>query len=145
MESLALLGRFMEIVRPPLTVCVDFDGTLCDSAYPNIGPLKEGAKEALQTFRNLGCRIIISSCRSCHWHYDVYGGDPGQPVFERTRMKEMIAFLDTFQIPYDIIDDGSLGKVVADYYIDDKAIRFVDNWGEIASYVGGEIASSSQS
>jgi hypothetical protein len=132
----------MENKRPPLTVAVDFDGTLCEGCYPNIGPLKEGAREALLTFRNLGYRIIIYSCRTCHWHYDIYGGDPKQNSMERPTVKAMVDWLHANDLPYDLVDDGSRGKVVADYYIDDKAIRFVDNWGEIASYVGGEHAAA---
>jgi hypothetical protein len=47
----------------------------------------------------------------------------------------MIAFLDANDIPYDEIDDGSKGKPGALYYIDDKAIRFEDNWIDIAARV----------
>jgi hypothetical protein len=47
----------------------------------------------------------------------------------------MIAFLEEHKIPYDEIDDGTKGKPLADYYIDDKAIRFTDNWVGIAGAI----------
>lgn len=116
-------------------IAVDFDGTLCEHEFPGIGKVKAGAKEALMMFKALGYTIVIWSCRSCHWNYDVFGGDPSQPVLEREKIKDMVAFLQREGIPYDIIDDGSKGKPLADFYIDDKAIRFQNNWPEIAHAV----------
>lgn len=111
------------------TICVDFDGTLCDHEYPGIG------KEALRLFRRLGYKIMIWTCRTCHWHYDVFGGDPSQPTLERLHVKEMIAWLDANGIEYDEVDDGSRGKPLADFYIDDKGVRFENNWDEIMGFV----------
>lgn len=82
-------------------------------------------------FRGLGYRIIIHSCRTCHWHYDIFGGDPKQPTLLRPTVIAMISWLNKWNIPYDEIDDGTRGKPLANYYIDDKAIRFEDNWPEI--------------
>lgn len=115
----------------PKTIAVDFDGTICEFDYPRIGKPKLGVKEALTMLRGLGYRIMIYSCRTCHWHYDIFGGDPKQPTMERITVKQMIEYLDRNDIPYDLIDDGSRGKPLADFYIDDKAIRFEDNWYEI--------------
>lgn len=120
---------------PPPTIAVDFDGTLCDFAYPGIGRVKEGAKEALALFRRLGYRVIIYSCRTCHWHYEIFGTDPTIPTLSRPEALAMKAFLDAEGIEYDLIDDGSKGKPLADFYIDDKGIRFQDNWAYIASVI----------
>lgn len=123
--------------QAPKRIAVDFDGTLCDFAFPNIGPMKTGAKQALATFRKLGYRVIIWSCRACHWDYDVYGGDPAQPVMERSNVKAMKQWLDDNGIEYDEIDDGSRGKPLADFYIDDKAVRLDNNtnWADIMAAV----------
>jgi hypothetical protein len=120
---------------PPPTIAVDFDGTICDFAYPGIGKVKEGARNALALFRKLGFRILIYSCRTCHWHYDIFGGDPSLRTMERSTVKDMIAFLKAEGIEYDEIDDGSKGKPLADYYIDDKGIQFENNWDSIARYI----------
>lgn len=114
------------------TICVDFDGTLCDHAYPGIGDVKPHAAYALKSFRQWGFRIIISSCRSCSWHEEIFGGGP---ALERERVKEMIAFLEANDIPFDEIDDGTKGKPLADYYIDDKGIRFDANWLPIMGFI----------
>lgn len=119
-------------MRPPKRIAVDFDGTICYQKFPNIGAPKPGVREALAAIRRMGYKVIIWTCRACHWDYDVYGGDPNQPVLDRQIVKDMIAWLDQNGIEYDEIDDGSRGKPSADYYIDDKAIHFDDNWTDIA-------------
>jgi hypothetical protein len=78
---------------------------------------------------------LIYSCRTCHWHYDVFGGDPNQNTLERSKVTAMAAFLDDNGIEYDEIDDGSKGKPLAEFYIDDKGLRFEDNWGAIQTIV----------
>lgn len=116
-------------------IAVDFDGTLCDHEYPGIGRIKDGAKEALAAFRRMGFHILIYSCRTCHWNYEIFGGDPSQPTLMRTRVKEMIGWLNANELEYDEIDDGSKGKPLACLYIDDKAISFQDNWPQIQKIV----------
>ena|ERR1700761_1630021 len=134
-ESTTTTMTQTQTFNPPKTICVDFDGSLCDFAFPNIGAPKAGAKAALTLFRQLGYRIIIWSCRCSHWHYDIYGGDPTEPTLKRDRVKEMIKFLEENEIPYDEIDDGSRGKPTANYYLDDRAVRIDDNWAEIAAFI----------
>ena len=121
-------------------VAVDFDGTLCDHEFPSIGAPKVGAKEALQRIRDLGFKILIWTCRTCHFNYEIFGGDPSTHTFERQSVKDMIAWLDANGIPYDEIDDGSRGKPLANLYVDDKAWRFdhTTNWFTIANMVEAE-------
>lgn len=114
------------------TLGVDFDGTICDFEYPNIGKPKEGVKEALTLLRAVGYRIVIWTCRTCSYHFDVFGGDPSQPTMERPNVIAMRDYLKVNDIPYDEIDDGSRGKLHADFYIDDKGIVFQNNWEAIA-------------
>jgi hypothetical protein len=116
---------------------VDFDGTICDHEFPGIGAPKPFVKEALTVFRAMGFRVLIWTCRTCHWHYDTFGGDPSQPTLERTHVREMIAYLAKHGIPYDEIDDGSRGKPLAEYYIDDKGLRFENNWAALVTRITG--------
>ena len=124
----------------PKTLVVDFDGTLCDHEFPSIGKVKPGAVAAMKLFRQLGYYIVISSCRSCHHHYHIFGGSPDIPVLERERMKEMVAWLDSNEIPYDEIDDGSKGKYLATWYLDDRGLRVDNNWPQIAAFIYNEDA-----
>lgn len=116
-------------------IAVDFDGTCCNMEFPMIGAPKPGVKEALTRFRELGYQIMIWTCRTSHFNYDVFGGDPRQPTMERDRVKEMVAWLNLHGIPYDEVDDGSRGKPGADFYLDDKAVRVDNNWPEVVKFI----------
>ena len=102
-----------------MIIAVDFDGTVVKHAYPKIGTLKEGAKEALVAFHEAGHKIIIWTCRAGQEERDVR------------------AFLQANEIPFDTINNPIMGadlgtrKVYADLYIDDKGIQFDENWDEI--------------
>lgn len=120
----------------PKTICVDFDQTICDSNYPALGPPKSGVREAMQVLRDLGYRLIISSCRSCGWNWDCYYPDTEVvPATERTVHITMKAWLDEHGIPYDILDDGTKGKVSASLYVDDKGFRFENDWPAVVEFV----------
>lgn len=123
-------AKMADKIQP--TLGVDFDGTICDFEYPNIGKPKEGVKEALTLLRAMGYRIVIWTCRTCSYHFDIFGGSPDQPTMERKNVIEMVNYLKVHDIPYDEVDDGSRGKLHADYYIDDKAIAFQNNWEAIS-------------
>lgn len=115
-------------------VAVDFDKTICNSSYPALGELKPGVIEALTKIRALGYWIVIWSCRTCKFHKEVFA--PNETLdMNRPVIKDMIEYLDIHQVPYDAIDDGTKGKVYAAFYIDDKAIRFENNWSAIAEFI----------
>ena len=108
-----------------MIIAIDFDGTLVEHQYPEIGPLKPGAKEALLAFKKAGHKIAIWTCR---------GG-------EEERMVRI--FLAQNDIPYDSVNSpvpgSDLGtrKIYADVYIDDKGFRFDDNWDELRQLLIG--------
>ena len=98
-------------MRP--SVCIDFDGTIVDHRFPEIGSMKEGVREALKKIHETHY-IIISSSRN---------------RFGDNYVEEMEDFLIANNLPYDEIDRGN-GKPHADAYIDDRGIRFT-NWKEV--------------
>ena len=104
------------------TISVDFDGTICEHKFPSIGPLKPGAKEALQKLSKK-YTIVISSCRGSKLFNRRFKDNP--------YIEEMREFLVKNGIPFDRIDMGDEGKVVAIHYIDDRAIDFKNNWDDI--------------
>lgn len=118
----------------PFKVAIDFDGTIVEDVthkYPEdleIGRLKKDVVRCIRLLKEMGSYIIITSCRANTIIHP--------RLAERlTQVKVMKAFLERNNIPFDEIDDGSLGKVSADVYIDDRAVRFEDNWEEIVRIV----------
>ena len=47
-----------------LILSIDFDNTIVEEFYPDIGPLRDNAKEVINSLYNQGHTIIINSCRS---------------------------------------------------------------------------------
>jgi hypothetical protein len=121
-------------VKVPKTIAVDFDGTLCDFNYPDIGPPKPGAIEALTRFRAEGYQVVIWSCRTCSYYMDIFCPD-GEAPADRKVYQDMKAWLDRHGVPYDWIDMGDKGKPMCDFYVDDKAVRFKDNWPEVEAFI----------
>lgn len=105
-------------------IVVDFDGTIADDVFPDMGTPQGGVIEALTRLKKAGFDIIIHSCRTGSYFKDIL--DENQ--FER--IKEFMSF---YNIPYD--DIWVPDKPIASAYIDDKAIRYKDNWKEIVDYL----------
>ena len=48
----------------PYIVAVDFDGTLCENAFPEIGAPKQEVIEAVKEYHSYGWKIILNTCRN---------------------------------------------------------------------------------
>lgn len=112
-----------------MKIAIDFDGTIVEyDGYKGCGvygELKKDVAESIRKLKDAGHEIIINTCRS--------------------EDKEIIDLLRKNDIPFDFInfhpDNIKLGlsnKVYADYYIDDRAIEFKDNWSEIVDRINGK-------
>lgn len=111
-----------------MIIAVDFDGTIVENAYPEIGEPMKGAREALQYFREEGHTIIINSCRA-----GIYADN-------------MRRWLKSRMFHFDFINEndpkrtaqygGDTRKISADIYIDDKNVfcRSI-NWFDIMAEV----------
>lgn len=103
-------------------IAVDFDGTITDDVFPDVGNPKEGVIEALQTLSKAGFEIIVHTCRTGSYFKDVLDDDQ----FERVR-----DYMEYYNMPFDKI--WVPNKPIASAYIDDKAIRYKNNWAEITN------------
>lgn len=95
-------------------IAVDFDGVINADFVES--------RHFLGILRNKGHTIVIWSTRN---NTRQHGENQSKMMFNMQKM------LDENNIPYDEIDDGSNGKFHAQVYIDDKAIKFENNWEEI--------------
>ena len=112
----------------PETVVIDFDGTLCKFAFPDVGPPEPNVKEALTKLKELGYKICIHSVRTA-----TYWGDADR----EHHIQAIKNFMEENEVPYDeILTDSTMDKPIAAVYIDDRAIRYEGNWLEIVKNIG---------
>lgn len=103
----------MSYTMRPKVIAVDFDGTLCKNAWPDIGEPYEGMIEDMKNLRRHGDKVILWTCR------------------EGEKLQEAVDWCAQFGLTFDAVNDnteeqkkfygGNCRKIMADVYIDDKA------------------------
>lgn len=112
------------------TIAVDFDGTIVEDAYPKIGKPMIFAFETLKALQDKGHRLIL-------WTYR-----------DGVKLSEAISFckengIEFYAVnksyPEEIYTDKISRKINADYFIDDRNIGGLTQWGEIyQKFIGGD-------
>lgn len=111
-----------------MIIAIDFDGTLHNGEYPNIGLPICNAIDVMQTLKDKGHYLIIWTCRN---------GD---------KLTEALNWMLENNIPFDRINDhepkhfasfdhSNTRKVYAHLYIDDKQVGGLPAWLDILDYV----------
>ena len=105
-----------------LRIAVDFDGTLCEYAFPKIGNQSDSQKELMNILINMrknGHKIILWTNRGDSKEYPV--------------LTEAVNWCKEKGLAFDAVNSnlpeqkklsGYSPKIMADYYIDDKALEF---------------------
>ncbi len=110
-----------------MTIAVDFDGTIVENKYPEIGKELPFAIQTLQLLQEEGNRLILFTSREgdlldeaiafCHERgldfYSTNSNDPPEAMFPR-----------------------HTAKVIADVYIDDRNLGGLPDWNTIYEMIG---------
>lgn len=98
----------------PLVIAVDFDGTLCENAFPFIGDPIHETIEWMKELRRNGNKLILWTCR------------------DGMNLVDAIVWCADHGLFFDAVNDnleshkkrykGNSRKILADLYIDDKSI-----------------------
>lgn len=115
-----------------MIIAIDFDGTIVEHEFPKIGPLKEGAKEAINQLYDEGHKIIIWTCRTTQNDYP----DAEPTIFHVEK------FLREKGVKFHTINNNISGisfqpspKVYANVYIDDRNLGGLPHWDVIYAIV----------
>ena len=108
--------------KDPLIIAVDFDGTLVEDAYPQIGSPKLFAFETLKELQKDGHRLIL-------WTYR-YGERLDEAV-EFCKKNEIEFYAVNKNYPEETYNGKVSRKIHADLFIDDRNIGGMLGWGEI--------------
>lgn len=114
-----------------MIIAIDFDGTIVEDRYPDIGELKPDAKEVINRLSERH-HIIIWTCRR------------GEAI------RAMYRFLDAAGVTFHAVNIphpknvekhmGDTRKVFADVYIDDHNIGGLPSWTEIEKIISDKEA-----
>lgn len=111
------------------TIAIDFDGTVVEDEYPNIGKPKLFAFETLKMLQDNGHRLIL-------WTYRNGRALDDAILFCKNNGITFYAVNKSF--PEEEYDPKYSRKINADYFIDDRNIGGLKSWGEIYQYFSGD-------
>lgn len=96
---------------PPI-LAVDFDGTIVEDKFPDLGPIIPSTIRLIHEYRKRGYKIILWTCRT------------------KERLEEAVDFCSCLGIDFDAVNDNipeviakyndNARKIYADVYLDDK-------------------------
>jgi hypothetical protein len=114
--------------RRPWVLAIDFDGTICEESFPEVGKLKEDADVYINMLYDEGYHIVINTCRS--------GKYEGMAHEFLKKIGIKYHYLNN-NMPYLIEEYGQdCRKISADVYIDNKNLFGVPKtWEEIYNQV----------
>lgn len=96
-------------------IAVDFDGTLCNSKFPNCGDVIAETAELIRKCSQNGATIILWTCRD---------GDDLQRAVDWCKSENIPIDYVNQNVPEQIEKFGNdCRKINADYYIDDKSVN----------------------
>ncbi len=114
--------------RSPLTIAIDFDGTIVEEAFPGIGKMKPEADKYINLLYREGHNILIFTCRT-----GSYEGDAEN--FLRRKGIEYHYINNNMPSSIQYFKKDSR-KLSADIYIDDKGILGLPStWEEIYNII----------
>lgn len=105
-----------------LKIAVDFDGTIVEHRYPDIGRARPFAFQTLKALQQKGHNLIL-------WTYR-----KGKELDEAVKFcsKHGIEFYAVNKnYPEEIWNDKQSRKILADVYIDDRNLGGLPSWGDI--------------
>ncbi len=105
-----------------MIIAVDFDGTIVEHAYPAIGKVRLFAFETL--------RLLQKEHQLILWTYRA--GKELEEAVEFCRKNGVEFYAVNKNYPEEEFDEATISrKINADFYIDDKNLGGIPDWGEI--------------
>lgn len=106
---------------------VDFDGTIVENTYPEIGKLIPFALESLRKLQDQGDIVILWTCRT---------GEELKAALEFLKVNNFIPDIinDHSQQMKELYPDSKPKKIYADIYIDDHDVFFYNNLDKMKNF-----------
>ena len=118
-------------MQNPITIAVDFDGTIVEHKYPAIGKELPFAIHSLKTLQKKGHRLIL-------WTYRA--GEELAEAVEFCAQQGLEFYAVNKNYPEEKFSDNISRKILADIYIDDRNLGGIPGWTEIYQTIHPEEA-----
>jgi len=105
-----------------LKIAVDFDGTIVDNNYPDIGKPKLFAFETLKTLERNDCQLILWTYRS---------GKSLEAAIDFCRENGIEFYAVNKSYPEETYSEEISRKINVDIFIDDKNLGGFPGWSEV--------------
>ena len=105
-----------------MIIAVDFDGTIVDHEYPEIGKPKLFAFETLKALQDRGAQLIL-------WTYRA--GKELDEAVEFCSKNGIEFYAVNKNYPEEVYDETISRKIIADIYIDDRNVGGFMSWSEV--------------
>lgn len=105
-----------------IKIAVDFDGTIVDHKYPDIGAEKLFAFQTLKKLQGIGCQLILWTFRS---------GKELDEAVAYCKKNGIEFYAVNKNYPEEVWEDSVSRKINADIYIDDKNLGGFPGWGAV--------------
>lgn len=113
-----------------MIIAVDFDGTIVDHEYPEIGKPKLFAFETLKALQEQGHQLIL-------WTYRA--GEEMEEAVDYCKRNGIEFYSVNKNYPEEIYDETISRKIYADVYIDDKNVGGFLGWSQIWQMLNPEL------
>lgn len=114
-----------------MIIAVDFDGTIVEHRYPEIGKEKLFAFESLKALQKQGHLLILWTFRS---------GKELDEAVEFCKKNGVEFYAVNKSYPEEKLDDTVSRKINADLFIDDRNIGGFPGWGEIYQMLSQDVS-----
>jgi hydroxymethylpyrimidine pyrophosphatase-like HAD family hydrolase len=114
-----------------MKIAVDFDGTIVEHKFPDIGKPRLFAFETLKKLQEQRHQLILWTYRS---------GKELEEAVEFCRKNGVEFYAVNKNYPEEVYEEGTVSrKIQADFYIDDRNICGLPGWGEIFHIIHPEM------
>ena len=111
-----------------MKIAVDFDGTIVEHEYPEIGKEKLFAFETLRELQKQGHQLILWTFRA---------GTELQEAVDYCKKNGVVFYAVNESYPDEVLDDNTSRKIDADIFIDDRNLGGFVEWSEVWKMIGG--------
>jgi hydroxymethylpyrimidine pyrophosphatase-like HAD family hydrolase len=112
-----------------MIIAVDFDGTIVEHKYPQIGAEIPFAIESLLSLQKEGHQLIL-------WTYRT--GELLDEAIEYCKSKGLEFYAINKNYPEEVFDENISRKIYADIYVDDRNIGGIPDWGQIYQMISNQ-------